>query len=102
MFSTMDFLGKERKINPMNLRERAERAASDFKAEIPNSIGDDQMSKLITIIEEALVDLLRNCAEHHGVVAKECCPSDQDLAHKIAKEINLRTVAVIANLKGQR
>ena len=86
----------------MNLKERAERAASDIKAEIPISISDDQMSKLITIIEGALVNLLRDCAENHGGVAKECCPSDQDIAHKIAKEINLRTVAVIANLKGQR
>ena len=86
----------------MNLRDRAENAAGGLTAEVPVSLSDDQMAKLTKIIEDALIGLLRECAEHHGVVARECCPSDQDLAHKIADEINLRTVATIANLKGQR
>ena len=86
----------------MNLTGRAKRTANEIKAELAPLISDDQEVKLIQIVEDALVDLLRECAVRHGDVAKECCPSDRDLAHKIAEEINLKTVSVIANLKGQR
>ena len=86
----------------MNVRERAKQAVTDVKAAIPISIDDDQTSSLTAIIEDALIDQLRESAKRHGVVVHECCPSDQDMAHKIAEQINLKTVAVIANLKGQR
>ena len=86
----------------MNLQERAEQTVTDVKAAIPLSIDEDQTRRLTAIIETALVEMMRDCAKHHSAVVQECCPSDQDIAHKIAKQINLKTVAVIANLKGQR
>lgn len=86
----------------MDLKERAKQTVTDIKAAIPNSIDDEQTSTLTAIIEDALVDLLRDSAKRHGAVVQECCPSDRDIAHKIAEQIHLKTIAVIANLKGQR
>ena len=86
----------------MDLRQRVEAAVQDISKMVPTPLDAEQTSKLSEIVERTLIDLMRECAKHHSGVVRECCPPDQDLAHKISAEISQRNDALIANLTGLR
>ena len=69
---------------------------------LPATLDEEQTRKLAGIVEGALVDFMREAAKHHSGVVRDCCPPDQDLAHKISSEISQKNKALIANLKGLR
>jgi len=84
-----------------NLRERAEITAQEVldilgpsKTNDPEKVADSIEQAII----KALVDERQRCAE----VALECCPEDQDKAHKIAEEIRRVRSVLITNLSSMR
>ena len=86
----------------MDLRQRADAVVREISDLIPAPLDSEQANKLSGIVEKALVDFMRECAKHHSGVVQNCCPPDQDLAHKISTEISQKNDALIANLTGLR
>jgi hypothetical protein len=86
----------------MDLRQHVESVVQDVCKVVPTSLDAEQTGKISEIVERALVEVMRELAKHHSGAAQECCPPDQDLAHKIATEISQKNDALIANLTGLR
>lgn len=86
----------------MDLRDRAEAVVRDACAAVGGNLDDAKTRLVSDIIEQAPIDVMRESAKHHSHAAQEVCPADRDLAHKIAEEIRLKNVGLIANLKGLR
>jgi hypothetical protein len=86
----------------MDLRERAEKAVQDVCATISVTLDEEQREGVANVIENALIDLMREAAKHHSVVIHDCCSADRDMAHKIADGIRQANDALIANLQGLR
>ena len=86
----------------MNLRERAESAAASVFETLSVSPTGDQAKRATELIEKIVIDAVieegRRCAK----VARDCCASDRDMARKVAREVRLSNVALIANLSSMR
>ncbi len=94
-------VGTER-VAEMTLRERAESAAAVVFTTLAASPTEDQTKNVTELIEQAVIDALLAEASRCADVARECCSADQDMAHKVAREITLSNVALIANLSSLR
>ncbi len=86
----------------MDLRQHVDSVIEGINKVVPTPLDTEQTSKVSQIVEQALIEVMRDLAKHHSGVAQECCPPDQDLAHKIAREISQKNDALIANLTGLR
>ncbi len=86
----------------MDLRQTVESVVQEIGKVLPTPLDAEQTGKVSEIVEKALVEVMRDLAKHHSGVVQECCPPDQDLAHKIAREIAQKNDALIANLTGLR
>lgn len=63
---------------------------------------EERFRQVRRLIEHELVERVRDTEERHAKVAKDCCPADDDLAHKIARGIRKSNTALIANLGSLR
>ncbi len=63
---------------------------------------DDKLDDVSRIVEKALLTVLCEMHTRYVDVVNICCSPDQDLAHKIAKELRLKEKALIANLSSLR
>ncbi len=63
---------------------------------------EERFRQVRRLIEHELVERVRETEERHAKVAKDCCPADDDLAHKIARAIRKSNTALIANLGSLR
>ncbi|MCG8359807.1 MAG: hypothetical protein MI920_29935 [Kiloniellales bacterium] len=86
----------------MDLRERAETAIKEACAALGASLSDEQMQAVTRIIEQALIDAIREAAKQSTSAALSCCEHDQDMAHKISHEIERSQKALVANLSSLR
>lgn len=84
------------------LRSRAEGATKDVIEALQFSPSPQQSKRVTEIIERAMIDAYRDCAERCVHVAQEVCLQDRDLAHKIADGIRRDNTALIANLSSLR
>lgn len=78
--------------------------ADDTAKEISNSLncGNDKSDDISRIVEKALFAVLKEVQTECVNVVNICCNPDQDLAHKIARELRLKEKALIANLSSLR
>lgn len=86
----------------MTFRTRSEAAAKAVFKALGLSPTDEQGEAVVAAIEQALIDTAAEANERCSRVAMDCCNADLDLAHKIAKEIEQRHEALIANLSSLR
>lgn len=80
------------------------RLTEDVTLELLKLFGDGtgKSEEVSQIVEKALVAAVEDTRTRCVDVVHGCCEEDQDLAHKIAREIELKETALIANLSGMR
>lgn len=67
-----------------------------------SALSDKQKIEIANLVDDAVVKALLE-GQHRAVDAALNCPdADQDLTHKIAKEIRLKNDALIVNLTSLR
>lgn len=86
----------------MNLNDVATRAVSDAGKAIGKSLSGDELAKVTSIIARAMEKAVLEASNQHSSVCVECLDHDRDMAHKIQKGIELKKVALIANLSSLR
>ena len=86
----------------MNLKKRAELAVKDIAKIVGGELSADQRDALDKVIGDLMADALRACASSTTEAATACCPEDRDMAHKIAQEVKLAQIALVANLSSLR
>ena len=84
------------------LREIADEATLNINALPDINLSEGQQREVAQIVEQAVIKALLE-GHHRAVDAVLQCPeADQDLAHKMATQIRLKTDALIANLSSMR
>ena len=86
----------------MDLRARAVSAVEEACAVLGESLNEEQTAKVAKVIERALIDTLREAAKQSTSAAVNCCSHDEDMAHKISREIDRTNTAIISNLSSLR
>ncbi len=61
-----------------------------------------QGEKVARAIEQVIVKALKKSVERSTFAAMEICAADRKMAHKVAEEIRVANVALIANLSAMR
>ena len=86
----------------MSFADSAKDTANEIVEVLKASPNEEQISRVTKAIErtviEAVLEEQQRCA-HAAIV---CCSADQDMAHKIGKEIRRSEVSLIANLSALR
>ncbi len=62
----------------------------------------DKAQDVSQVVEKAIIEAVRDANSQCVDVVRGCCSEDMDLAHKIAREIELKQKALIANLSSMR
>jgi hypothetical protein len=86
----------------MELRARAEQAARQACAALGAKVTEGQTREVSSIIERAIIDAVQAASRSSQTAARSCCEADEDLAHKLAREIERANIALIANLSAMR
>jgi hypothetical protein len=86
----------------MNLTNVANKAASDASNAIASELNEAELTKLTAIIAKAMENAVLEASTQHSSVCVNCLTHEMDLAHKIREEMELKKVALIANLSGLR
>ncbi|MDH3695553.1 MAG: hypothetical protein OER96_13390 [Gammaproteobacteria bacterium] len=86
----------------MKLTNVANKAATEASNAIGASLSEDELEKVTSIIAKAMENAVLEASNQHSTACEGCLSHDQDLAHKIQKEIELKKVALIANLSSLR
>jgi hypothetical protein len=86
----------------MNLTKVANKAAKEASVAIGATLSESDMDKFTAIIAKAMEDAVREATKQHSDVCTDCLDHDQDLAHKIQREIERKKKALISNLSSLR
>jgi len=86
----------------MDLQKRAKQAVSEVGAAIDVTLSPEQTRKVSEIIERAIADAVATASERSQTAARACCEADEDMAHKLAREIERANIVLIANLSALR
>ena len=86
----------------MNLTNVATKAATDASNAIGSSLTETEQEKVTAIIAEAMEKAVLEATSQHSTVCVNCLSHEMDLAHKIREEMELKKIALIANLSGLR
>ena len=86
----------------MNLTDVATKAATDASNAIGSSLTDTELEKVTTIIAKAMSMAVLEASSQHTTACVNCLSHEKDLAHKIQEEIELKKIALMANLSGFR
>ena len=86
----------------MDLTNVANKAAADASEAISSLLNETELNKLTAIIAEAMEKAVLEASSEHSKVCVNCLSHEMDLAHKIREEMELKKVALIANLSGLR
>ncbi len=86
----------------MNLTQIANKAALDTSDAIGASLTSVEVEKVTAIIARAMENAVLEASSLHATVCISCLDHDQDLAHKIQKEIERKKIGLIANLSSLR
>jgi len=84
------------------LKERSDEAARDVIDLLGVDVDATQLNATAKIIEAAMIDAYRDSAKRCAHVARGVCEEDEDMAHKLAREIKRANTALIANLESLR
>ena len=84
------------------LQAIAENTINEINTIAGSELSDDQKKQIAEIVDNAVVQALLE-GQHRAVDAALNCPdADQDMTHKIAREIRLKNDALITNLTSLR
>ena len=86
----------------MNLTNVATKAATDASNAIGSSLTETELEKVTAIIAKAMENAVLETSNQHSSVCLNCLTHEMDLAHKIREEMELKKVAIIANLTALR
>jgi len=86
----------------MDLTKRAQQAVADIVDIVGQDISPGQREAIGKVIGDLAVTAMRECAASCGTAAAACCSQDEDMAHKIAREVDRAKSALIANLSALR
>lgn len=86
----------------MNLTEVATKAATDASNAIGSSLTDTELEKVTAVIARAMSMAVLEASSQHTTACVNCLSHEKDLAHKIQEEIELKKIALMANLSGFR
>ena len=84
----------------MSISELADSAAKEIVTSLGG--GEDDTKNASQIIEKALISVMKDMRSQYVDVVNVCCSADQDLAHKISRELQNKETALIANLSSMR
>ncbi|NIW04261.1 MAG: hypothetical protein GWN34_19775 [Gammaproteobacteria bacterium] len=86
----------------MDLRMRSEAAVKDVCEVMSVSPTDEQAKGVADVIEQTIIDAILETTRQSRAAAVQCCSADADMAHKISREIEQSSRALIANLSSLR
>lgn len=86
----------------MNLTKVANKAATDASNSIGTSLDEAEIEKVTAIIARAMEMAVLEASSQHSNVCTNCLSHEMDLAHKIREQMELKKIALIANLSGLR
>ena len=86
----------------MNLENVANKAIADASKALNVSLTESELEKVAAIITKAMENAVLEASNQHSAVCVDCLAHDQDLAHKMQKKIELKKIALIANLSSFR
>jgi hypothetical protein len=86
----------------MDLGKRTQLAIQDAGKIIGVPLSAEQRAALTKVLEELVVESMREAAASSIRAAQDCCSHDLDMAHKIALEVEQAHAALIANLSSLR
>ena len=86
----------------MNLTKVANKAATDASNSIGSSLNEAEIEKVTAIIARAMEMAVLEASSQHSNVCTNCLSHEMDLAHKIREQMELKKIALIANLSGLR
>jgi len=86
----------------MNLTNVANKAATDASNAIGSSLNEAEIEKVTAIIARAMEMAVLEVSSQHSNVCTNCLSHEMDLAHKIREQMELKKIALIANLSGLR
>ena len=84
------------------LQAIAENTIAEINRIAGSALSDEQKAEISNVVDDAIIKALLE-GQHRAVDATLNCPdADQDLTHKIAKQIRLKNDALIVNLTSLR
>jgi len=86
----------------MDLNKRTQKAVQDASAIIGTTLSEGQREALGKVVEEVMIDAMRECVAKCHQAARDCCSHDLDMAQKVAKEVEQAHSALVANLSSMR
>jgi len=86
----------------MDLNKVATKAVSEASDAIGKSLSGAELEQVTSIIAMAMEKAILEASSQHSSVCVDCLDHDQDLAHKLQKEIALSKVALLATLSSLR
>lgn len=86
----------------MQILEQAKETTEAICEILEVSPDEETFRQVRRLVEHAIVERVRETEERHAKAAYDCCPADQDLAHKISRAIRKSNTALIANLTSLR
>ncbi len=86
----------------MNLTKVANKAVIEASDVIGASLTNVELEKITAIIAKAMEDAVLEASAQHSSVCVNCLSHEMDLAHQIRKEMELKKIALIANLSALR
>lgn len=86
----------------MNLNDVATQAATDVSNVVSLKLTETDLQKVTTIIAKSMSMAVLEASSQHTSVCVNCLSHEKDLAHKIREEMELKKIALMANLSGLR
>ena len=91
-------------------REATVKSADDYAREIAEAISDtmdaplrdEQIARIRTLVAAAMESAVTRAGAAYANACTTCLSHDEDLAHKLRREIKRKTIGLIANLSGMR
>ncbi len=84
----------------MSIKQLSEETAREIIETIHVDAGE--AARITPIIEKVLLDVTQQMRVECTDVVNDCCPADQDLAHKIADELMRKEALLVSNLMSMR
>ncbi|MEO3431270.1 hypothetical protein AAFN88_20610 [Pelagibius sp. CAU 1746] len=84
------------------MKQKAQKAVRGIEEVAGATFSPGQREAIDKIVEELVIEAMRECEATYGHAARNCCSEDQDMSHKIGREIEQARDALIANLSALR
>ena len=86
----------------MSIQRLAQDALEEIKKSVSANLTEPETDAIAKILEEKMIEAVKHSSKSCATAAATACGAESDLAHKIAKEVQLTQNALIANLKSMR